>query len=81
MFAPLCLTTFCSASCVTRNKQSAASAETQGLPAGSVIGVGPGVHVWEPEQLEEAKPRFVPKVKSEAVAETDGMVEEETGEG
>ena len=31
--------------------------------------------------MEEAKPGFVPKVKSEALAETDGMVEEETGEG
>jgi hypothetical protein len=47
------------------------------IPAGSVIGVGPGVHVWEPEQLEEAKPGFVPKVKPEALSETDGDDETE----
>jgi hypothetical protein len=51
------------------------------VPLGSVISVGPGVHVWEPEQLEEAKPGFVPKVKSEALAEMDRMVDDEASEG
>lgn len=36
------------------------------------------MHVWEPEQLDEAKPGFVPKVKPEALSETDGAVDDET---
>lgn len=33
------------------------------IPLGSVISVGPGIRVWEPEQLEEPRPGFVPKPK------------------
>jgi hypothetical protein len=39
------------------------------------------VHVWELEQLEEAKPGFVQEVKPEALTEMDRMVDDEIPEG